>query len=1129
LGLLPRDIAIKNYGVEANRKAILYDFDDIELLADSNPRPIPQGDIYDEMRDLDDWVSIKPGDFFPEQWNLLLGSPEILEVEGLVEHFRSAHKDLYDPVFWSKMKEVAEWGEILELYPYPMERRLTTGGNDSGVEELDHSQGDHTASSPVGDDPVIAQIQEERHRLEEATEKYRLLYISENEKQMRDITEEFRRVLDETQAMFGADHQKWLKTLQFLRVIVDQRDRKNVDPLPVLKRGIQTLLRELPKGTDITEFYPLFSNDQYINDITYGIEKINSDTCEVFCDILNAIENMIVWGQYHMDAGQLVASAMQVVAYLGLTKPQEVEEEIKNINTAVIKIRYDEITEEELVLFLPNIAKRLKDKALFRQALNIELKSTRALATGFKIFGFVRYNKITKDIESTARSVVDAITHTAFSMYSQLLTDDERLRNFMERFNQELQDSPPPRSIRSSEDFLRFIEEKIKAYGIADKPKQGIKVIVLDADGVLWGGIVDEDGVGGIKIGDDDQGLPFKRFQQELKKLAQQGILLAINSKNDLANIVGDENQRGALDHDNMVLRREDFVVIKANWDDKEKNMRAIAAELRLGLDSFLFLDDTPVERDRMRTMLPEVNTPELPKDPKEYVPFLQELNVLAGRESTKEDAVRTKLYEQVRLAEELRQKSATEAEYFYSLEMRAIIRVGKENKPHVTRIAQLFERTNQVHTMTIRYSKEEIQGFIDDPAYEVFTLESVSKFGNEGIVAAAVVYETSKGEWVIQNLCMSCRVINRTMEDAFIAEIAQYLKRHKATDLIGYYNPRYTEGNHRNQLAEKVYEKMGFQKIMAQSSDYPQRIRLEHDLKFTEQTRAWEFDLNKGSLETPRWIRVLGAAWAPTFVYEGQREKLEQASPEDIALAKKSAQIIMAGYHEYYRTFNGVSGRAEERDENLDWVGAYDDNKERDRAHKKFVTQTYDRVQEVLGDHMIDLVMWELVRSKFVQLLRGQYDVDLRIIFFDSVMRMVFFERGIPVQYEHDIMALMDLKSYGREVTRRYRIPQREPIRKIAARIIKDFHSKGKFEDSGQAGQVHFERTRDDDDHGCGSCQPCILARKRILHHRPDHYSESGDPDCRGLPEYGQGKKDRRRFIRSQRDRSDYPGFHGC
>lgn len=308
------------------------------------------------------------------------------------------------------------------------------------------------------------------------------------------------------------------------------------------------------------------------------------------------------------------------------------------------------------------------------------------------------------------------------------------------------------------------------------------KVLALDADNTLWGGIVGDAGIEGIALGHDFPGNAFVAFQKRVLDLYHRGVVLAIISKNEPGAV------EAVLDtHPDMVLRSEHFAALQVNWQSKPENMRRIADDLNLGLDSFVFLDDSPVECDLMRTVLPEVMTVQLPKDPAEYPGVMERLDCFDQWVISEEDRRRGALYKAEVGRKSLRAETIDMPTFYRRLEMVATIYV--DDASHVARASQMTHRTNQFNMHTVRCSEDDIRCFVTAEDRHLATLALNDKFGDNGIVGlAAVVMRTD--EWVLDLLLMSCRVLGRTVEQTFIRWLAQQARAAGARRLVGLFAP---------------------------------------------------------------------------------------------------------------------------------------------------------------------------------------------------------------------------------------------------------------------------------------------------------------------------------------------------
>jgi FkbH-like protein len=331
------------------------------------------------------------------------------------------------------------------------------------------------------------------------------------------------------------------------------------------------------------------------------------------------------------------------------------------------------------------------------------------------------------------------------------------------------------------------------------------KCLVLDLDNTLWGGIVGEDGPGGILLGDEGVGLAYAEFQDEIVNLRRKGILLAICSKNNVSDAL-----EVIRSHPSMRLREEHFAAIRINWDDKASNLRSIAAELNIGLDSLVFLDDNPVERSWVREALPAVHVPEWPNDPSEYKTALLELAVedFFQMTLTDEDRRRAEIYQAQAERQRMAESSTTIDEFYRSLQMQ--LTIATADSLTIPRIAQLTQKTNQFNLTTRRYTASEITELAQNPGAAVYWLSLVDKFGSSGIVGVMIVRRQPEPEhadtWLIDTFLLSCRVLGRGVEKAFIAFICEDLKRRGARKLLGEYRP-----TAKNAIVAGIYDDLAF------------------------------------------------------------------------------------------------------------------------------------------------------------------------------------------------------------------------------------------------------------------------------------------------------------------------------
>jgi FkbH-like protein len=328
------------------------------------------------------------------------------------------------------------------------------------------------------------------------------------------------------------------------------------------------------------------------------------------------------------------------------------------------------------------------------------------------------------------------------------------------------------------------------------------KVLLLDLDNTLWGGVLGDLGISGIEIGEDGVGKAYREFQAAIKGLKKTGVLLGIVSKNDLED-VNDTLRR----HSMMCLRPEDFAAIRVNWLPKPENIISIADELNVGIDSIVFVDDNAMERDLVRSALPDVAVPDFPADVTQLRRWL--LSTVApdyfGRlHLSSEDLKKTEQYRANASRRELAAQM-TVAEYLKCLGMR--VTVHEQAMEFRARVAQLIQKTNQFNLTNRRHTPGEIDAMCASEAHRVFALDYEDKFGKEGIIAAAIAIcggETAS----IDEFVMSCRVIGRTVEYMFLRSMVESLHASGVRILEGHYTP-----TPRNGVAADFYCKAGLER----------------------------------------------------------------------------------------------------------------------------------------------------------------------------------------------------------------------------------------------------------------------------------------------------------------------------
>jgi len=344
----------------------------------------------------------------------------------------------------------------------------------------------------------------------------------------------------------------------------------------------------------------------------------------------------------------------------------------------------------------------------------------------------------------------------------------------------------------------RELARRVMALGALIKlPKA--KVIALDADNTLWGGIIGEDGINGIALGPDYPGSAFVAFQRRLLDFQQRGFILALCSKNN-----PDDLLQVLREHPHQLLREDHFAALRVNWTPKPENLRSLAEELNLGLESFVFVDDSDHECLAVHSELPQieiVKTPERPLDVPSCLDRVARLEVLS---LTEEDRQKTDLYVQERRRRDLAAEKSDPTSYLESLDMQMRIRFDEPSA--LARLAQLTQKTNQFNLTTRRYSEAEVQGFIEGNDWLVAHFSLADIFGDAGIVGLALIRMEAEATAVLDSFLMSCRVIGREAESAFLEALLRKLQERGTQSMRAHYLP-----TAKNKLVEDFLPRHGF------------------------------------------------------------------------------------------------------------------------------------------------------------------------------------------------------------------------------------------------------------------------------------------------------------------------------
>jgi FkbH-like protein len=353
------------------------------------------------------------------------------------------------------------------------------------------------------------------------------------------------------------------------------------------------------------------------------------------------------------------------------------------------------------------------------------------------------------------------------------------------------------------------------------------KVLAVDLDNTLWGGVLGEDGLDGIQVGPEYPGAFYRWLQRAILDLYQRGILLAVCSKNNR-----DEAMEALQNHPGMLLRPEHFAAFRINWQDKAQNLREIAAELNLGTDAIAFFDDNPVERERVRSEMPEVKVIAVPDRAHGFARALRECPYFERLTLSAEDREHTRLYHEQSKRSELAQSAGSLEDFYRSLEQE--VEIASVTPETIARVAQLTQKTNQFNVTTRRYTEQQIEEFAARPDWNVYSVRVRDRFGDNGIVGV-VITRMDCDVCEIDTLLLSCRVIGRTVETAMLGFLAETSRNSGARFLRGWFLP-----TKKNAPAGELYSSHQFKATA------------------TEDGRTlWCLSLEEAKIPYPEWIRL--------------------------------------------------------------------------------------------------------------------------------------------------------------------------------------------------------------------------------------------------------------------------------
>ncbi len=376
----------------------------------------------------------------------------------------------------------------------------------------------------------------------------------------------------------------------------------------------------------------------------------------------------------------------------------------------------------------------------------------------------------------------------------------------------------------AAENQPAFAQSLARAIRGAIKP--AAKCLVLDLDNTIWGGVIGDDGIGGIHLGQEHPGRAFKEFQRACKGLTERGILLAISSKNDDA-VVRDAFEK----HPEMVLKMKDFAATRINWNPKSKNIREIAKELNIGIDSLVFFDDNPVERNEVMENCPQVHVVDVPVDPAHYVRALCNLAVFDVPTLTAEDRGRAASYQAEKERQQAEDEAGTPSQFLPTLGMQ--VEIGRWNAMTAQRIAQLVIKTNQFNTTTRRVTEAELTQ-LNDTGLGVYWLRMQDKYGDMGLIGVGILTKENK-DAIVHSFVLSCRAANRGMEQTIVAFLADKARAAGCERLIGEFIP-----TPKNTPVVEMYPKLGFAKESEKDN-----------------VTRYVYDLAKKDLVIPDYVKV--------------------------------------------------------------------------------------------------------------------------------------------------------------------------------------------------------------------------------------------------------------------------------
>lgn len=503
----------------------------------------------------------------------------------------------------------------------------------------------------------------------------------------------------------------------------------------------------------------------------------------VFADIYEAEFDIIEQEIYNTESG------------LYGFKPEYV---LVNVSVQKLRDRYYRVTEKDLARFtdvyrdfITGLWRRLGEKLHCRIVQNLFALPLERPLGSYTV-------KVRDSFYSLVSQINQQIIEKAQDNKNVLLNDLEYVSSLVGRqhwFDEKLWVHG---KLFCRPDYLPFIAKNVSDIILAGAGKSR-KCIVLDLDNTLWGGIIGDDGMDNIEVGNEGLGEAYSLFQRYLLDLKKQGVILAVCSKNDRETAM-EVFER----HPGMVLRKADIAAFVINWEPKSENIKQIAKTLNIGLDAMVFVDDSAFERNQVRSMLPQVLVPEMPDDPAEFVPVLNQLNLFETTSISEEDKKRSDFYRSESQREEVKAQFGSLEEYLKSLEMEAVF--ARFDQAHLPRIVQLIQRSNQFNLTTKRYNERECEDFMKDTQQcHPFYVTLQDKFGDSGLISVIILKK--EGEKIlVDEWLMSCRVLSRGVEQFAMNKVVETARNLNCRRVEGRYIP-----SAKNKMVSRFYEQFGF------------------------------------------------------------------------------------------------------------------------------------------------------------------------------------------------------------------------------------------------------------------------------------------------------------------------------